>query len=72
MAKRKRAISSREVGEPISAENLAQRWGKSIRTLANWRSEGIGPRYTKIGRKVFYLTNDVKAYELKYRTGGER
>ncbi len=37
---------------------LAARWGVHPGTLANWRAQGIGPAFRKIGRartsKVFY------------------
>ncbi len=35
----------------------------TIRTLANWRSTGEGPRYTKIGGRVLYPTNAVTEWE---------
>lgn len=28
-------------------------------TLANWRSEGRGPRYARIGKRVFYRKVDL-------------
>jgi len=33
--------------------------GVSQQTLANWRYEGRGPRYYKVGRKVIYDLNEV-------------
>jgi hypothetical protein len=35
----------------------------TIRTLANWRSTGEGPRYTKIGGRVLYPVDGVKSWE---------
>lgn len=32
--------------------------GYSEKTMANWRSKGIGPKFTKRGR-VFYFKNDL-------------
>jgi hypothetical protein len=31
-------------------------------TLKGWRSNGKGPRYVKIGGKVFYLERDLNAF----------
>lgn len=31
-------------------------------TLANWRSQGKGPQYHKIGRTVRYKRNDVEEW----------
>lgn len=35
----------------------------TIRTLANWRSTGEGPRYTKVGGRVLYPVSAVKSWE---------
>jgi hypothetical protein len=32
------------------------------KTLAEWRSRGIGPRYLKVGRHVRYRWSDVEAW----------
>lgn len=34
----------------------------SEKTLANWRSEGKGPKYHKVGRHVRYDWADVNAW----------
>lgn len=39
----------------------------TIRTLANWRSTGEGPRYTKVGGRVLYPVDAVIDWE-KTRT----
>lgn len=31
-------------------------------TLEVWRSRGVGPRYRKVGRKVFYDPKDLMAF----------
>jgi hypothetical protein len=46
-------------GPPLLAEHLAERDAAkelrlTLRTLRSWRQKGIGPSYSKIGRKVFY------------------
>lgn len=35
----------------------------SLGTLANWRCQGIGPKYLKLGGKVFYPANELEAWE---------
>jgi hypothetical protein len=35
--------------------------GLSVKTLAGYRSRGVGPVWTKIGR-VFYFQNDLDAW----------
>ena len=45
---------------------LATRWGISERTLEQWRWQGKGPRYLKIGARVVYRLSDVEAYEAAH------
>ncbi len=33
---------------------LADRWGMSNKTLQRWRSEGRGPKYLKLSKRVGY------------------
>ncbi|TDB86444.1 DNA-binding protein [Actinomadura sp. KC216] len=35
---------------------------KSPKTLANWRSQGIGPKPRKVGHSVLYRRRDVDAW----------
>lgn len=30
-----------------------------VQTMTNWRYRGVGPKYVKIGRKVFYRRTDL-------------
>lgn len=43
----------------------------TIRTLANWRSTGEGPRYTKIGGRVLYPLDAVKSWEESRTLGAK-
>jgi len=36
-------------------------------TLANWRIQGIGPKYIKINNRIFYYQKDLDDY---MRSGG--
>ena len=53
----------------LTPEQLVERWSGlvTIKTLANWRHIGEGPKYTKLGGKVAYPLDDVELYE-KNRT----
>jgi hypothetical protein len=48
----------------ISPEVLADRWKMTLVTLAQWRWVKKGPRYTKIGRQIFYRIADIIDYEV--------
>lgn len=43
---------------------VSNMYGIGLQTLRNWRSEGKGPAYSKIGRGCFYNLQDVEAYFL--------
>jgi len=53
----------------LTPEELSARYhGRiAIRTLANWRCTGNGPKFTKIGGRILYLMSEVLAWE-KART----
>lgn len=53
----------------LTPAELCSRYKRAIsqRTLANWRSKGEGPEYTKIGGKVLYSLEDVTAWEKTRR-----
>ena len=46
----------------LNTEEAAQVIGLSKQTLEIWRCYGIGPRYLKIGRRVFYRPEDLEEY----------
>ena len=41
--------------------------GISVRTLANWRSAGTGPKFTKLGGAVRYPIEEIVKWE-QHRT----
>jgi hypothetical protein len=47
----------------LDQNGLAERWRVSGRTLEQWRWQGKGPRYLKIGGRVVYRVEDVEAFE---------
>lgn len=47
----------------LNQKQLATRWHISEATLERWRSDGIGPRFLKLGGRVVYRQIDIEAYE---------
>jgi hypothetical protein len=47
----------------LDQRTLAERWLISPRTLEQWRWQGRGPRYLKIGGRVVYRLSDVEIFE---------
>ena len=47
----------------LNQTGLAERWRVSERTLEQWRWQGKGPHYLKIGGRVVYRLEDVEAFE---------
>lgn len=55
--------------EFLTPYDLHRRWGRaiSIKTLANWRSLGYGPPYSRMGGRVLYRVSDVLTWENQHR-----
>ena len=60
-----RALRRREpTGAASDQKHLAERcWLISPRTLEQWRWQGRGPRYLKIGGRVVYRLSDIETFE---------
>lgn len=49
----------------LDQNSLATRWLISPRTLEQWRWQGRGPRFLKIGGRVVYRLRDIEAFEAE-------
>jgi len=47
----------------LTERELAEMWNVSPKTLQRWRSEGRGPSYLKLSKKVVYPLEQIKAFE---------
>lgn len=47
----------------LTPQELADYWAMATHTLANWRAQGIGPHFTKVGARILYAVDDVIRYE---------
>jgi predicted DNA-binding transcriptional regulator AlpA len=47
----------------LSETELAHLWGIHPKTLQRWRSEGRGPKYLKLSKRVAYPMEFIRAYE---------
>lgn len=41
--------------------------GVAAKTLANWRSLGVGPTYVRVGGRVVYMVSDLDAWLAAHR-----
>ena len=46
----------------LRAPEAAAFLGVAIKTLANWRSMGAGPRFCRLGRVIAYRPEDLRAF----------
>lgn len=54
----------------LTPEELQRRLRlKNVRTLANWRVKGKGPKFTKVGARVLYPLVEVEWWELANTKG---
>ena len=49
----------------IDENELATRWGLSVKTLRRWRQQSLGPVFCKLGARVTYLISEVEAFERR-------
>lgn len=45
-----------------SPKEIAELFGFDTRTMAIWRSKKVGPRYTKLGKNVYYRLDDIHSW----------
>lgn len=60
--------------EYLTPQDLAERYRNTVttKTLANWRSSGTGPPFTKVGGKVLYALTDLQRWEKEQKTAAPR
>jgi hypothetical protein len=51
----------------LTPAQLADRWHITITTLSQWRWNGRGPEFHKIGGRVSYQLQDVEQFEMSKR-----
>jgi predicted DNA-binding transcriptional regulator AlpA len=59
----------------ISEEELSNRWSIARKTLANWRTQKVGPAFIKLGGAVRYHLDEVERWEAAgndARIGGRK
>ena len=49
----------------LDENELATRWGLSVKTLRRWRQEQLGPVFCKLGARVTYLISEIEAFERR-------
>lgn len=57
----------------LTPSSLASRWSIAPNTLKQWRWNGRGPLYVKIGGRVLYRLTDIEQFEeqkLRQHTSG--
>ena len=51
----------------LTDDQAAEIAGVKPKTLANWRCQGVGPRFVKIGSTIRYTPEDLQSF-IKSRT----
>jgi len=60
--KQLRGQQLRDKLELLSEDDFALAVGVTVSTLQTWRATGVGPKYTKVGKTVFYRNTDISEY----------
>jgi predicted site-specific integrase-resolvase len=51
----------------LTPKQLAKRWKVKVATLRQWRWNGKGPLYSKVGKRILYWPHDINAFEKSKR-----
>ncbi len=51
----------------LTPVELAKRFRMSVGALANWRVQGKGPKFMKVGSKVLYPLSEIEMFEHAVR-----
>ncbi|EPD5623960.1 helix-turn-helix domain-containing protein [Klebsiella pneumoniae] len=56
----------------FTPQQVSDHFGGAVspRTLANWRSQSIGPAYVKLGGKVLYSAASISEWEKRRTVNG--
>ena len=47
----------------LTPEDLSARWNITLATLSQWRWNGRGPRFVKMGKGIRYRLSDIERFE---------
>lgn len=50
----------------LTPEDLANRWNVPLATLSQWRWNGLGPPYLRLGKHIAYRLREIEAFEEKH------
>lgn len=64
-------MSDKPLETLIEERELAETLQVSLGTLRNWRVEGRGPRFHRIGQLIRYAPSDVKDWLVSRQGGGD-
>ena len=54
----------------LTRAELARELGVTVPTVARWHSEGDGPPYTKVGKRILYRRESVQQWLMSRERGG--
>lgn len=54
----------------LTRSEVGERLKVPVKTLAQWATQGTGPRYARFGRHCRYRLSDLIAWEGRQQTGG--
>nr|DAY63354.1 MAG TPA: helix-turn-helix domain protein [Caudoviricetes sp.] len=49
----------------LTTKELSKRWKINPNTIEHWRTQGFGPEFIRIGRKILYSLDSIIAFENK-------
>ncbi|MBP9692995.1 MAG: DNA-binding protein [Alphaproteobacteria bacterium] len=49
----------------LTPKQLSERWNVPLATLSQWRWNGLGPDYMKLGRHIAYRLREIERFEAE-------
>ena len=49
----------------LTTKELSQRWKINPNTIEHWRTNGFGPEFIRVGRKILYSLESILEFEQK-------
>jgi predicted DNA-binding transcriptional regulator AlpA len=65
-----REQQKQQLRELIRESRVADRWGKSRRTIQRWRASGRMPPHVRLGASIAYFVDDMVAHEEALLSAG--
>lgn len=62
-------MAGNNLAELLNTKMAAPHVGVAAKTLENWRTLGLGPKFIRAGGRIVYDPRDIEAWKAERRVG---